>query len=85
MGKQGRKLPPLKSADFARMLRYDGWLEVEAGRHPNWKHPTRPGTGKVQLPNNWTGVKTSHDTFKGILVQTGWTKRRAIQLYWDSR
>ena len=83
MGKHGRKLPPLTSADFARMLRKDGWAESKAGRHPNWTHPRK--RGKVQLPNNWTGVKTSHDTFKGICVQAGWTKNDAIALYWASR
>lgn len=89
MGKrerQRRKLqppPPLTSADFARMLRHDGWIEVKGGRHPNWEHPTK--RGKVQLPNNWTGVKPSHSTFKGILSQTGWSKQQAIRLYWESR
>jgi predicted RNA binding protein YcfA (HicA-like mRNA interferase family) len=65
------------------MLRKDGWVEVKGGTHPNWEHSTKPG--KVQLPNYWTGVKTSHDTFKGILRQTGWTKEEAISLYWSSR
>jgi predicted RNA binding protein YcfA (HicA-like mRNA interferase family) len=81
--KNGTRLPPLTSADITRMLRLDGWAEARAGRHPNWKHPTKPG--KVQLPENWTGVKTSHDTFKGLLRQTGWTKADAIRLYWASR
>jgi predicted RNA binding protein YcfA (HicA-like mRNA interferase family) len=83
MGKKGHKLPPLKSADFERMLRHDGWVEAKGGRHPNWEHPEKPG--KAQLPENWTGVKTGHDTFKGILRQTGWSKDEAIALYWASR
>ena len=81
--KKFQPLPPLKSTDFARMLRFDGWHEVKGGRHPNWEHPTK--AGKVQLPENWTGVKTGHDTFKGILRQTGWSKVDAIRLYWESR
>lgn len=76
-------LPPLKSSDFAKMLRHDGWFEVRGGTHPNWEHPERPG--KVQLPNNWTGVRPGHETFRGILQQTGWLKKDAIRLYWESR
>jgi len=81
--KKYQPLPPLKSSDFARMLRHDGWGETKGGRHPCWEHPTKPG--KVQLPENWTGVKTSHDTFKGVLAQTGWSKQDAIRIYWESR
>jgi predicted RNA binding protein YcfA (HicA-like mRNA interferase family) len=84
--KRGNKLPPLpplKTSDFRRMLRHDGWHEVKGGNHPNWEHPTKPG--KVQLPDYWTGVKTSHDAFKGILRQTGWSKQEASRLYWESR
>jgi predicted RNA binding protein YcfA (HicA-like mRNA interferase family) len=82
-GKKYPTLPPLKSADIAKMLRFDGWYEVKGGNHPNWEHKTKPG--KVQLPDYWTGVKTSHETFKGLLRQTGWSKADAIRLYWDSR
>ena len=86
MAKPGRKNqppPPLKSSDFRRMLRHDGWNEIKGGSHPCWEHPTKKG--KVQLPNNWTGVKTSHQTFKGLLAQTGWLKQEAIRIYWESR
>jgi predicted RNA binding protein YcfA (HicA-like mRNA interferase family) len=80
---RGASLPPLKSSDFERMLRFDGWYEVKGGRHPNWEHATK--RGKVQLPDNWANVKTGHDTFKGILAQTGWSKADAIRIYWESR
>ena len=83
--KRGRHnpLPPLKSSDIERMLRADDWFETKGGRHPCWEHPTK--SGKVQLPNNWVGVKTSSQAFKGICAQTGWTKAIATELYWASR
>lgn len=82
MGKSG-KLPPLTGADFARMLRHDGWFEVKGGSHRNWRHPEKPG--KAQTSDKWSGVKTGHQTFKGVLAQTGWSKKEAIAIYWDCR
>ena len=82
MGKRG-PLPPLTGTDFVRMLRFDGWVEERGGSHRNWTHPTKPGT--VQISDKWSGVKTSHFTFKGVLAQTGWSKKEATEIYWRSR
>lgn len=85
-GRRTRKhgpMPPLKSSDIRRMLRHDGWFEVKGGRHENWEHGSKPG--KVQLSVDWSGVKIGSDPFKGLLRQTGWSKKDAIRIYWESR
>lgn len=83
MGNRGRKMPPLVTADIRKMLRFDGWHSVPGGNHLCFEHPTKPG--KVQVSTKWTGIKTSHEVWKGLLSQTGWSKEEAERIYWESR
>jgi predicted RNA binding protein YcfA (HicA-like mRNA interferase family) len=72
---------PFTASNFEAALRLDGWQEEShqtGGGHTNWSHPTRPG--KVQVDGKWTSVKPGHDPFKGIMVQTGYTKHELLNL-----
>ena len=73
MAKPGRKqpLPPLTSADFYRMLRFDGWVAVKGGLVIP-AGSTRPSR-KVQVPKNRTGVKIGHYV-QGHTASTGGRK-----------
>jgi len=69
---------PFSSKDFERALLADGWYTAQGGKHPCFRHPTRPG--KAQVPSNWTAVKVGHDAFRGLLVQTGYAKDELLRL-----
>lgn len=59
-------------------MRLDGWQPEAHGRHPCWRHPTRPG--KVQIDEKWTAVKPGHDPFRGVAAQGGYSKAELLKL-----
>jgi predicted RNA binding protein YcfA (HicA-like mRNA interferase family) len=62
------KLPQVTGPECERALARDGWYRAREGRHPTYKHPTKPGT--VQVPMH--GSKTiKAGTLRSILAQPG--------------
>jgi hypothetical protein len=69
---------PFTAAEFHAALKLGGWSRRAGGHHTMYVHTERPG--KVQVDEKWTGVKTSHDPFKGVLAQSGYTKTELLRL-----
>ena len=69
---------PFTFADFEAALLADGWYLEEQLTHPNYAHPTR--SGKVQLDKKWTGVRKGHQTWKGVVSQSGYSDKQLLQM-----
>lgn len=70
---------PFEASHFHAALKLGGWRKEKGGHHTHYTHPDRGGR-KVSIDEKWTGVKTGHDTFKGVLAQSGYKKRELLQL-----
>lgn len=69
---------PFTAEHFTKAVKLDGWDPESPGPHACWVHPVRPG--KIQIDGKWTAVKTSHDPFRGIMTQGGYTKDELLKL-----
>lgn len=84
MAKRGRKIPPLTVEDFKRVLRADGWVQVEGTRHLAYEHPTK--RGKVNLDEKWRNVRMGSWVFRSVVLeQAGLTRSEFERLYWKTR
>lgn len=80
MAKKGRKLPLLTAGDFVRVIRADGWHQVDGTKHLAFKHPTKPG--KVNIDEKWDRVKPGGWVFRSVLEQASLSRAEFERLYW---
>ena len=84
MAGKGRKLPPLTAYDLIRVVKADGWFQVDGTKHLAFEHPTK--LGKVSIDEKWTGVRAGGWTFRSVVTeQARMTRREFEELYWKTR
>lgn len=69
---------PFDTSEIEAALGLDGWYRDVDGAHRNWRHPTR--RGKVQTSSKWTSVRVGSPVWRGILLQSGYTKEQFLAL-----
>lgn len=69
---------PWTGSDIVRELRRVGYHPAKHGDHLNYVHPDRPG--KVQVSGKWTGVKCSSVVYRGLMRQSGYTKKELLRV-----
>lgn len=72
------KRGPFTFKDLDCAIKLDGWYEAGHGRHPNYRHPVKPG--KVQLDRKWTGIRASDELFRSVAWQAGVSSKALLRL-----
>jgi hypothetical protein len=57
-------------------------IDVVHSSHAAYRHPPFEG---ASVSSGWSGLKPGSDPWRGLLAQTGWTKKDVERLYWASR
>ncbi len=80
-GKQ--KLPTLEAVDLIRVIRADGWYEVDGTKHLAFEHATKDG--KVSIDEKWEHLRLGDWVTRSVLEQASMTRAEFEKLYWETR
>jgi len=71
------RLPRITGAEVVRKLARDGWFIERQGKHPQFRHATKPGT--IPVPFH-AGQIVKPGTLRNIILHAGLTVEQFIAL-----